>query len=184
MPLCGVRGPTPRKKCLKSGAGALVPVLSLYALLCGLGSVPVSLEPQFPHLRSMTLPNLTSWFCPGKDLISRGDWQGNSRRLVTHPASSLEPEQIRDQQAAEGSEPGEGELGGSWEGRRQSPQDSVGGSLAGLLTSGLVNVEGVHPGPSALTSLTAWYWAGPVSYTHLTLPTKTHQCRSRWSPYH
>ena len=24
----------------------------------------------------------------------------------------------------------------------------------------------------------------PVSYTHLTLPTKTHQCRSRWSPYH
>ena len=23
-----------------------------------------------------------------------------------------------------------------------------------------------------------------VSYTHLTLPTKTHQCRSRWSPYH
>ena len=24
----------------------------------------------------------------------------------------------------------------------------------------------------------------PVSYTHLTLPTKSCQCRSRWSPYH
>ena len=24
----------------------------------------------------------------------------------------------------------------------------------------------------------------PVSYTHLTLPTKGHGCRSRWSPYH
>ena len=25
---------------------------------------------------------------------------------------------------------------------------------------------------------------GPVSYTHLTLPTKACRCRSRWSPYH
>ena len=24
----------------------------------------------------------------------------------------------------------------------------------------------------------------PVSYTHLTLPTNTVTCRSRWSPYH
>ena len=24
----------------------------------------------------------------------------------------------------------------------------------------------------------------PVSYTHLTLPTKRSMCRSRWSPYH
>ena len=24
----------------------------------------------------------------------------------------------------------------------------------------------------------------PVSYTHLTLPTKYNSCRSRWSPYH
>ena len=23
-----------------------------------------------------------------------------------------------------------------------------------------------------------------VSYTHLTLPTTLHECRSRWSPYH
>ena len=26
--------------------------------------------------------------------------------------------------------------------------------------------------------------ANPVSYTHLTLPTTLHECRSRWSPYH
>ena len=26
--------------------------------------------------------------------------------------------------------------------------------------------------------------AAPVSYTHLTLPTNTNACRSRWSPYH
>ena len=25
---------------------------------------------------------------------------------------------------------------------------------------------------------------GTVSYTHLTLPTRCHRCRSRWSPYH
>ena len=25
---------------------------------------------------------------------------------------------------------------------------------------------------------------GAVSYTHLTLPTIRHRCRSRWSPYH
>ena len=25
---------------------------------------------------------------------------------------------------------------------------------------------------------------GSVSYTHLTLPTTAHSCRSRWSPYH
>ena len=26
--------------------------------------------------------------------------------------------------------------------------------------------------------------ASPVSYTHLTLPTTSRRCRSRWSPYH
>ena len=26
--------------------------------------------------------------------------------------------------------------------------------------------------------------AAPVSYTHLTLPTRLRGCRSRWSPYH
>ena len=28
------------------------------------------------------------------------------------------------------------------------------------------------------------YPGNPVSYTHLTLPTTLHECRSRWSPYH
>ena len=28
------------------------------------------------------------------------------------------------------------------------------------------------------------YAVEPVSYTHLTLPTKEDECRSRWSPYH
>ena len=27
-------------------------------------------------------------------------------------------------------------------------------------------------------------FSSPVSYTHLTLPTTLHECRSRWSPYH
>ena len=27
-------------------------------------------------------------------------------------------------------------------------------------------------------------WINTVSYTHLTLPTTLHECRSRWSPYH
>ena len=27
-------------------------------------------------------------------------------------------------------------------------------------------------------------WRSAVSYTHLTLPTKEDECRSRWSPYH
>ena len=27
-------------------------------------------------------------------------------------------------------------------------------------------------------------WVKAVSYTHLTLPTNTNACRSRWSPYH
>ena len=27
-------------------------------------------------------------------------------------------------------------------------------------------------------------WCMTVSYTHLTLPTTLHECRSRWSPYH
>ena len=27
-------------------------------------------------------------------------------------------------------------------------------------------------------------YTGPVSYTHLTLPTTSIECRSRWSPYH
>ena len=36
-------------------------------------------------------------------------------------------------------------------------------------------------------SLTIWlisFSIMPVSYTHLTLPTRSIKCRSRWSPYH
>ena len=29
-----------------------------------------------------------------------------------------------------------------------------------------------------------YFQTDPVSYTHLTLPTTLHECRSRWSPYH
>ena len=29
-----------------------------------------------------------------------------------------------------------------------------------------------------------YYDTAAVSYTHLTLPTTLHECRSRWSPYH
>ena len=37
---------------------------------------------------------------------------------------------------------------------------------------------------SSLISVAGLFKTKTVSYTHLTLPTKTHQCRSRWSPYH
>ena len=35
-----------------------------------------------------------------------------------------------------------------------------------------------------INALAAGARAGTVSYTHLTLPTRSCQCRSRWSPYH
>ena len=34
------------------------------------------------------------------------------------------------------------------------------------------------------TTVMAGVALGPVSYTHLTLPTMSLVCRSRWSPYH
>ena len=37
------------------------------------------------------------------------------------------------------------------------------------------------PPPDAKVS---WSTFTPVSYTHLTLPTRRDSCRSRWSPYH
>ena len=36
--------------------------------------------------------------------------------------------------------------------------------------------------PGGQTSIS--YPPEAVSYTHLTLPTTLHECRSRWSPYH
>ena len=49
---------------------------------------------------------------------------------------------------------------------------------------------GVAYGSTFISGLIAWFTAStlyprlPVSYTHLTLPTTLHECRSRWSPYH
>ena len=37
---------------------------------------------------------------------------------------------------------------------------------------------------AAIGTTHAWAITMPVSYTHLTLPTTLHECRSRWSPYH
>ena len=37
---------------------------------------------------------------------------------------------------------------------------------------------------SGITIITPRAEMGPVSYTHLTLPTNRVACRSRWSPYH
>ena len=47
-----------------------------------------------------------------------------------------------------------------------------------LLGSGALKSEGKQVG-----SMT-YMLGGPVSYTHLTLPTTLVKCRSRWSPYH
>ena len=47
--------------------------------------------------------------------------------------------------------------------------------------------DGLIPGHEALkvhACLGLPLFAGPVSYTHLTLPTIHGSCRSRWSPYH
>ena len=53
------------------------------------------------------------------------------------------------------------------------------------LADGTVLVEGVPQGHKvALVDLAEGDAIIPVSYTHLTLPTKEDECRSRWSPYH
>ena len=38
--------------------------------------------------------------------------------------------------------------------------------------------------PKEMEQFVHAYLSVPVSYTHLTLPTTLHECRSRWSPYH
>ena len=43
---------------------------------------------------------------------------------------------------------------------------------------GYSGATGLGTGPHAHTEII------PVSYTHLTLPTTSRRCRSRWSPYH
>ena len=47
-----------------------------------------------------------------------------------------------------------------------------------------INFWGVVHGTKAFLPLLKASGNGPVSYTHLTLPTNTVTCRSRWSPYH
>uniref|UniRef100_UPI0018ED9569 hypothetical protein n=1 Tax=Aquitalea sp. ASV15 TaxID=2795104 RepID=UPI0018ED9569 len=52
--------------------------------------------------------------------------------------------------------------------------------------SGAVVVSGSTTGVEAGQTVTVTFTdsQGPVSYTHLTLPTNEQQCRSRWSPDH
>ena len=48
----------------------------------------------------------------------------------------------------------------------------------------VVLVNMVSTALNGATSRFLTYSLGPVSYTHLTLPTTARRCRSRWSPYH
>ena len=53
-------------------------------------------------------------------------------------------------------------------------------SPGGVVTAGLAiydTMNYIKPDVSTIC-------IGPVSYTHLTLPTIAAECRSRWSPYH
>ena len=64
------------------------------------------------------------------------------------------------------------------------------GTLAGTPTRTNEDVEQLRAAASvSLPLATVCPWLldapmSPVSYTHLTLPTNTVTCRSRWSPYH
>ena len=44
--------------------------------------------------------------------------------------------------------------------------------------------QNVYYGVQSLRAAENFHITGPVSYTHLTLPTIYPKCRSRWSPYH
>ena len=50
--------------------------------------------------------------------------------------------------------------------------------------SRLEDLGWLESGEPAKVSAFRGHSYNPVSYTHLTLPTTTHGCRSRWSPYH
>ena len=50
--------------------------------------------------------------------------------------------------------------------------------------TGADKAESVSAVDKVFTILAAMGELGAVSYTHLTLPTNTVTCRSRWSPYH
>ena len=47
-----------------------------------------------------------------------------------------------------------------------------------------VFLDGINGGDGNIYRSVALAGSIPVSYTHLTLPTITSGCRSRWSPYH
>ena len=64
-------------------------------------------------------------------------------------------------------------------------------ALQVLIREAVISLALPPPEPSKIyfaedfeTSNTAPEDIGPVSYTHLTLPTMRLRCRSRWSPYH
>ena len=61
----------------------------------------------------------------------------------------------------------------------QSPQHLI-TEFAGEIVAGRADVVMIMG--SENTSSIRYFKA--VSYTHLTLPTTLHECRSRWSPYH
>ena len=56
-----------------------------------------------------------------------------------------------------------------------------------LLVEPVVSGDGfsaLHPARPKTAAMPTAPIATSVSYTHLTLPTKSDECRSRWSPYH
>ena len=57
-------------------------------------------------------------------------------------------------------------------------------SAVRLYREGWRVVAAMRTPEAAMPRLRAATGAGAVSYTHLTLPTKSDECRSRWSPYH
>ena len=63
------------------------------------------------------------------------------------------------------------------------------GLLMLIFTGAIIADTTAYPGPLSLLPLGGAVLiilggGGTVSYTHLTLPTTLHECRSRWSPYH
>ena len=67
----------------------------------------------------------------------------------------------------------------------EAPLPDPGGAAGEEEGAGSRELAGDHPSALIVVSSSGGgARAGPVSYTHLTLPTKQVQCRSRWSPYH
>ena len=69
-------------------------------------------------------------------------------------------------------------------GERPMPEPKAGEVLIRVRAAGVNRPDvfqrtGNYPVPPGASDI-----PGSVSYTHLTLPTKEDECRSRWSPYH